>query len=296
MKYTISAFTDEAGENIREQIKACKDNNICFIELRNANSKNLADLTLAEVKDIKNELDDAGIKVSAAGSPFGKTGIEEDFAPTLESFKRYVEKMHALDTCLLRLFSFYNTLGDPAAYKDEVAARIGLMMEAAPGIVFCHENERGIFGNIPERCKELYDAFGGRLKLVFDPANFVCDKVDVLGAFEMLEDYIEYFHIKDAYCASGEIVPAGCGDAKIADVLARFARFAQKDRDVYLSVEPHLAINDKGEAMAVKTGYIYDSKPEAFRAACSALADTLRSIGFRPTGLATGGVWENAAE
>ena len=285
MKFTISGFTDEAGESAAEQIKACLDNNIAYIEMRNINGRNLADLPIAEVKEVKKELDASGIKVSAAGSPFGKTGIEEDFAPVLESFKQYVEKMHVLETTMLRCFSFYNTLDDPAAHKDEIVARINLMMEAAPGIVFCHENERGIYGNFPERCKELYDAFGGKLKLIFDPANFICDKVDVLAAYEMLEDCIGYFHIKDALLSSSEIVPAGCGDGNIGEVLARFAK---KGKDAFLSVEPHLLLNDKGEGMAVKTGFIYETKPEAFRAACEALTGILKSIGFNPADNATG--------
>ena len=288
MKYTIAGFTDEAGQSVEEQIKACHDNKIGYIEMRNINGKNLTDVTLAEAKEIKKALDGAGVKVSAAGSPFGKTDIGDDFAPTLESFKHYVEKMHVLETGLLRFFSFYGTLDNPSAHIDEVVSRIGMMMDAAPGIVFCHENERGIFGNVPERCKELYDAFGGRLKLVFDPANFIVDKVDVLGAYAMLEDYIEYFHIKDAYLASGEIVPAGRGDGQVGEVLARFAK---KGKDVFLSVEPHLTINDKGESMAVKTSFIYDTKPEAFAAACAALADTLGAIGFSSDSAAGAGIW-----
>jgi sugar phosphate isomerase/epimerase len=281
MKYVISGFTDEAGIDAAEQLKACRDNGIGFIELRNMNGKNLKDLPLSEVVELKKKLDDAGVRVSAAGSPFGKTGVADDFSPELESFKYYVEKMRALDTGKLRFFSFYGALGDPDGFKAEIVDRIGAMMDCAPGILFCHENERAIFGNTAPRCRELYDAFGGRLKLVFDPANFIVDKEDVLAAYDLLEDCIDYFHIKDAVLSSGELVPAGCGGGKIAEILTRFAK---NGKDALLSVEPHLKVDDKGKGMAIKTGYIYDTGAEAFGAACSALKGVLESCGFKPVG------------
>jgi len=155
-------------------------------------------------------------------------------------------------------------------------------------VIFCHENERAIFGNIPQRCRELCDAFGGRMKLVFDPANFIVDKIEVIGAYDLLEADIEYFHIKDALLANGEIVPAGCGDGKIAEILKRFAC---KGKDAFLSVEPHLKVDDKGRGMAVKTGYVYDTGAEAFGAACAALSGVLASIGFAAENKGAPGVY-----
>ena len=40
------------------------------------------------------------------------------------------------------------------------------------GIVLCHENEKGIYGDIASRCAEIHRELPA-LKAVFDPANFI---------------------------------------------------------------------------------------------------------------------------
>ena len=88
------------------------------------------------------------------------------------------------------------------------------------GVTLCHENEAKIYGDVPSRCKELMEHFGGELKCVFDMGNFVLEGVDPYEAYKMLQDDIAYFHIKDALYA-GAIVPAGRGEARIKDILDR---------------------------------------------------------------------------
>ena len=45
-RFILSAFADEASADIHEQIAACKQNGIGFIELRNVNGKNISDFTV----------------------------------------------------------------------------------------------------------------------------------------------------------------------------------------------------------------------------------------------------------
>ena len=41
-------------------------------------------------------------------------------------------------------------------------------------VVFLHDNEKGIYGDIPRRCLDIVDSVGSpNLRLVFDPANYV---------------------------------------------------------------------------------------------------------------------------
>mgnify|MGYP000524334550 CR=1 FL=1 len=56
-RFILSAFADEASADIREQIAACKQNGIGFIELRNVNGKNISDFTVDEAKKLKELLD-----------------------------------------------------------------------------------------------------------------------------------------------------------------------------------------------------------------------------------------------
>ena len=78
--------------------------------------------------EIRTRLDDAGLAVWSVGSPFGKIGICDDFAPHLDSFKRCLEYADILGAEHLRLFSFYGT-----AELDPVPERLRKFIDAARG-------------------------------------------------------------------------------------------------------------------------------------------------------------------
>ena len=178
----------------------------------------------------------AGIKVWAIGSPAGKTQITDPFDFEQEQFKRLLETADITGAKCIRLFSFYGTDGK-AEYRDEVMARLSRFVELAKGsgVILCHENEKGIYGDNAARCLEIHRLVP-ELKGVFDPANFVQCEQDTLEAWDMLEPYIYYGHIKDAN-KEGKVVPPGKGEGNLPTYLKRF--FA-KGCEV-LTLEPHLA-------------------------------------------------------
>ena len=77
-----------------------------------------------------------------------------------------------------------------------------------------------------------------RIKAVFDPANFIqCDIHAYPYAYNILEDYIVYMHIKDAKSSDHSVVPSGYGDGKIRDILLSLRN---NNFSGFLSLEPHL--------------------------------------------------------
>ena len=60
-KFILSAFADEAGSSLDEQISALKDNQIDYIEPRNIDSKGILTLTDKELYEVKAKLDENGI-------------------------------------------------------------------------------------------------------------------------------------------------------------------------------------------------------------------------------------------
>lgn len=59
--FILSAFADEAASDIKGQILNMQKNGISGLEIRNANGKNITELSLDEVKEIKKQLSDAGL-------------------------------------------------------------------------------------------------------------------------------------------------------------------------------------------------------------------------------------------
>lgn len=284
-KFLFSAFADEASSDILEQIAACKANGIEYIELRNVNGKNISNFTVEEAKRLKELLDENGMKVSSIGSHYGKIQIDEDFAPHFEAFKQTVEVAKVLDTKYIRMFSFFFTKGQSREeYKDEVYARLNAMADYANerGILCCHENEKGIYGDITERCLELAKYFGSRMGCIFDPSNYIQCGSDTLDGFKKLCDYVTYFHVKDCIAEIDTVVPAGEGDGHIVEIMRMLD---DKEGVYFLSVEPHLRVfegldnleTDDSTANAMNKKFVYPDNATSFAAACSAIHNIIEN-------------------
>ena len=278
-KFLFSAFADEASADILEQIAACKANGIDYIELRNVNGKNISNFTVEEAKELKKLLDDNGIKVSSIGSHYGKIEITDDFEPHFEAFKQTVEVAKVLETKYIRMFSFFFTKGQKIEdYKDEVYRRLDAMVDYSNehGILCCHENEKGIYGDITERCVELAEHYGERMGCIFDPSNYIQCGCDTLEGFKLLQDKVTYMHVKDCIAAIDTVVPAGEGDGHLEEILKMLD---EKEAVYFLSVEPHLRVfeglenlePDDATANAMNKKFVYPDNKTSFAAACTAI-------------------------
>ncbi|MBR4887851.1 MAG: sugar phosphate isomerase/epimerase [Clostridia bacterium] len=236
-EFILAAFADEAGKAVSEQISAMVDNGIKYLEVRGVGEKNIVDLTIDEAKELKKQLADSGLGTWSIGSPIGKININDEFEPHIEKFKHVLELANTLEAGSIRMFSFFMPKDeDPTPYRNKVIEQLSVLTEIAKGtgVDLCHENEKGIYGDIAVRCLDILKNVPG-LKAVFDPANFVQSGQETLEAWDMLHDYVKYMHIKDAVLA-GDVVPAGTGEGKIPQLLPLYAAQGGK----ILTMEPHL--------------------------------------------------------
>lgn len=281
-QYSIYAFADEADAMISGQIEAMKRNNLKGLEIRNVDGTNITDISLEKARQVRKQMDDNGLVTWSIGSPIGKQKIDMDFAPELERFKHTLELAHTLGAENIRLFSFFIPKEeDPAIYRNEVIDRMGQFIEAArgSGVNLCHENEKGIYGDIADRCLDLHQQLPA-LKGIFDPANFVQCNDDTLRGWGLLKNYIYYLHIKDALL-SGDVVPAGKGAGNVAYIVREFlAKGGQA-----MTIEPHLRVFDglkeleeNGDVNAIGRQFTYSTANDAFDAACNALKDVLEAL------------------
>jgi sugar phosphate isomerase/epimerase len=273
--WTLSGFGDEIDSELDVQLDTLAATSIAHLELRGVWGKNVLALTDDELARIKAALTDAGVKVSAIGSPIGKIGIEDEFAPQVEQLRRALAIAELLAAPYVRIFSFFLPPGDePARHRAAVLARLDALVRLAEerGITLAHENERHIYGDTPERCHDLLATIDSpRLRAVWDPANFV---VSVPGirphddGFALLRPYLAYVHVKDAVASTGAIVPAGEGDAQWRETLAALRG---DGFDGFFSLEPHLA------TAGAFGGF---SGPAEFRRAAVAFTGLLDDLGI----------------
>ena len=286
VNFLYSAFSDESGEaTLQGQIDACKRNGITHMELRGFGKEaNINNIKPEQAREMRKVLDANGMRLSAIGSAYGKIKIKDDFAPHFEAFQNTVAVAKILGAPYIRMFSFYFDHDDDyAANRDEVLRRVQAMADYAyeQGVLCCHENEKGIYGDTAERCLDILQNVR-HLRGVFDPANFVQCGVDTLQAFELLEPYIEYMHIKDALYADNSVVPAGQGDGNVKEILRRIA---QREGELILTLEPHLQVfaglenlEANSETERAMPAHTYPSHAASFQAAADALKGLIAEI------------------
>ncbi len=238
----ISGFSDEISSDIKTQFETLNKLNIKYFEPRGVNGKNISELDDALAQNLKSLMDEYGIKASSIGSPVGKIKITDDFESHFELFKRIVKTAKILDAKYIRIFSFYHDgNGDwTTDERTQVIEKLKKMIDYAKekDVVLLHENEKDIYGDTLDRCKDLLDTlYCDNFKAVFDPANFVQCGLDTKECFDILMKYVEYMHIKDAVLADGTVVPAGKGDGNIEYILTKLF---ENGYEGYLSLEPHL--------------------------------------------------------
>ncbi len=234
----IFAFSDEVSQEIDKQIEALLKNNLDGMEIRNVDGVNISDITLEKAKEVKEKLDKNNLSVWSIGSPIGKININDNFDEHIEKFRHTISIAKILGTENIRMFSFYMPEDEPyEKYKDQVINQLKVLCDIAKeeGITLCHENEKGIYGDTPERCAELFKALPD-LKGIFDPANYIQCGVDTKKAYEMLKDNTFYMHIKDA-TADGFVVPSGKGVGNVGFIANEFINRGMKA----FTIEPHLA-------------------------------------------------------
>jgi sugar phosphate isomerase/epimerase len=242
--FLLSAFGDEIDDDLSKQLEVLASEGITALELRSAWGVNVLDLSGDQLRQVRELLQERGFHISALGSPIGKSALSEPPAFEQERLERALAAAEALDTRLIRIFSFYLPPESLDDARDEVIERLGALVvrAAQAGVTLLHENERGIYGEQATRCHDLLTTINSpALRMAFDPANFVQAGVRPMEeAWPRLKEYVVHIHIKDAMLHDGTVRPAGQGDGDIPELLATLDR---RDYHGYLTLEPHLSIS-----------------------------------------------------
>lgn len=270
--WTLSGFADEIAPDLDTQLDVVAELGMSYVEFRSAWGTNVLDLAESERARATRALEQRGIRVSSIGSPIGKIGIDEDFGPHLERMRHAAAVAAQWQAPFVRVFSFWMPTGeDPARHRDEVMRRMDALAQvgADAGVMLVHENEKHIYGDVPQRCHDIVTTVDNpHLTLAWDAANYVqCGVRPFTEGYTLLRPHTTYIQIKDAKLDDGTVVPSGEGDGESRETVA-----ALRDDgfDGFFSLEPHLA------AVGPMGGF---SGPELFRTAHTAFTGLLREAG-----------------
>jgi sugar phosphate isomerase/epimerase len=275
--FTLSAFADEIDPNPQVQIDVLKSCSVRHIELRSILKTNVLDLTDLQVAELKSLLDQNGFHLSAIGSPIGKIKIDEPFEPHLKRFRRAIELGKVFGTRNIRIFSYYlPEHGEWDNWRRDIMDRMWEKARLAEqaGIRLVHENEHRIYGDDPERVKDLMETVLGQVDAeyfaaVYDPANYVFCGFDPWKGWQLTKEWTVHFHIKDWVHGEPHGRLAGEGNGRIPEIMADAVA---REYDGFATLEPHLL---GGGPTGGVTG------PELFPKAVAAFKKILDQVGAK---------------
>jgi sugar phosphate isomerase/epimerase len=241
-EWVLSGFGDEIDADPVVQLSVLEALGARHLELRGAWSTGVLDFTAEQRGALRKLLDERDFAVSAIASPLGKVSLDLPVEAELARLGTAIEAAHAFSTRYIRVFSFYQEGRDPALMRDDVLVRLRAWAEVAEreDIVLVHENEKEIFGDVPERVLDLIESVGSaHLRVAWDSANFVqVGARPFTDAYAALRPHLEYVQVKDALAADGRVTPAGEGDGELTETLTALRDDGYSG---FVSLEPHLS-------------------------------------------------------
>lgn len=252
MTWTLSAFADEAAQDIDGQIRAIQAGSLKLIDLRNVDGHNISALPLDHAKIVKDKLDAASIGVGMFGTPLGKIDIADDFDIDVKKLDHLAKLADIFGCRKVRIFSYFNRKNNSPMYTwaAESLRRLGALKEQAAALKLClyHENEHDIFGDkvwqneTIARCLRDPGAPGSTgpgiaFRCIFDFDNYNQVGEDVWAAWQRLQPFADAFHLKDSTKECTH-VPIGTGNGKAKEILADALKRGWQG---HLANEPHLS-------------------------------------------------------
>ncbi|MFA9477978.1 sugar phosphate isomerase/epimerase family protein [Phycisphaerales bacterium AB-hyl4] len=239
MTWTFSAFADEAGGSIDEQIAALQRVNMKFIDPRSVDGHNITALPEDVAKQAQQKLEAAGITVQMYGSPIGKIDAVDDIEEDLQKL-RHLAKMRDIFGCnAVRIFSYYNKTGlSHADWQQKATDNLKRLIELAEqlDLVLYHENESKIFGDKTDDVLAIAELRGPRLKLIYDFANYIRTGEAGWDSWQKCKAITDCFHFKDQR-KNGEHMPMGQGETDAREILVDAAKAGWSGP---CTLEPHL--------------------------------------------------------
>lgn len=239
--FTLSAFADEISPDPLEQIDVLRQCGVRNIELRSILKTNVLDLTDLQVGELKSLLDQHGFGLSAIGSPVGKVSIDQPFGPHLARFRRAVELAGVFGTPNIRIFSYYLPEGGEwDNWRRDVLDRMWDKLKIAEkaGVRLLHENEHRIYGDSPERVRDLMETVDNpNFLAVYDAANYVFCGYDPWEGWQQTKDWTAHLHIKDWSRGAPHGCLPGTGEGRLSAVITDAV---PRGYDGYATLEPHL--------------------------------------------------------
>jgi L-ribulose-5-phosphate 3-epimerase len=258
--WKLGLITDEASPDLEEVLRTFYPKyGLRWAELRNVKLAGKSayvyrDATTEQLKEIRRQLDGAGVKLSVLDTAIYKivlpgtqpvgppdSGLAPkpgDYERQLEDLKRAAEAVHLLGSDQLRVFTF-RRVADPASVFDRVVEEMNkaITVAKASDVTLLMENEFSCNVATGTESRKLFDAIPDRrLMHNWDPGNCIeAGEQPFPKAWDQLDhSRISHLHLKDAEGKKWK--PIGAGEI---DFVGQFKALKDMRYKGTLSLETH---------------------------------------------------------
>jgi L-ribulose-5-phosphate 3-epimerase len=285
--FKIAAITDEVSQEPAMAAAMVREFGGEGLEIRSVWEKGPHELDKTDITRLKRIAEAHGLRICGIASPVFKChlGEAEEEREHLDMLHRCIALAHALDTDLIRVFTFWQHPGPPP--WDLIAEKFQepLRLAAQEGIVLGIENERSTMGASARRVADFLALMNHpHLRAIWDPGNEQ-GNLEGGGAFprgyETLKPWIVHVQLKDVKRlpnGTRASVRLGMGDI---DYLGQLKALKRDGYRGYLSMETHWRLQHEvpGDVLRQPKGSVFSAGgEEATRQCLESLRAMLRQL------------------
>jgi L-ribulose-5-phosphate 3-epimerase len=246
--FKLAAITDEISQDPAIAAALVREFGGEGLEIRSVWEKGPHELDIDEMMRLKQIADAYGLRICGIASPVFKChlGRKEEEREHFDILRRCIPLAHALDTDLIRVFTFWQQPGQPPWEQIADKFHEPLRLAEQEGIRLGIENERSTMATTARRVADFLARMNHpRLCAIWDPGNEQGNS-EGSGAFpagyEILKPWIGHVQVKDVRRlpdGTSESVRLGMGDVDYRGQLKALKRDGYRG---YLSMETHWRI------------------------------------------------------
>jgi L-ribulose-5-phosphate 3-epimerase len=247
--FKLAVITDEISQDPTVAAAMVREFGGHGLEIRSAWEKGPHEFDDADIARLKQIIEGHGLRICGIASSVFKChlGVAEEEREHLAILHRCIALAHALDTNLIRVFTFWQQPGPPPWEPIAETFREPLRLAAQEGIILGIENERSTMAASARRVADFLALVDHpRLRAIWDPGNEQANPEGsgaFPGGYETLKPWIVHVQLKDVKClpnGTRASVRLGTGDI---DYLGHLKALKRDGYGGYLSLETHWRIH-----------------------------------------------------
>ncbi len=244
-----AVITDEISQDLDVAVEMASAFGLDGIEVRTAWDVRIDRMTPDQLRRVRDTATGRGLVVASLASPVFKCNLDDpaEVAEHLDILRRCIEAAHALDTRLVRAFTFWRA-DDPGARVGEIADHFAVAIRVleGTGLTLVIENEHTCNVATSHEIASFLDRLGNSsVRALWDPCNaYWSGEADAVGAgYARVRGHVAHVHVKDALPSpDGGHAATVLGEGAVG-IPAQLETLRRDGFDGFVSLETHYRVH-----------------------------------------------------